>query len=189
MYRFVILVTGLMLPLSVFSSPNQALPSEALNKGLSIQPLHGQGRVVAPQAGHQPNAGKPDIIVKDIVGLIQRGKETGAFLGNIYVNEPLEVDVRLENKFAEYGYTRNNFKITVQFKYGYSGPVVKEKVVLVRKDLEPGETITKRVVFGRVKSTPGVIFIKVIADSANQVDEAVENNNVKEISYRIDQSN
>ncbi len=187
MYRFSLLMAVLLLPLSVWSSPNQALQSEPINKGLSVQPLHGQGRIVAPQHGHQPNAGKADLIVKDIIGLIQRGNQTGAFLGNIYVNEPLEVDVRLENKFAEYGHTRKKFKVTVQFKYGYSGPVVKEKVVMVRKYLQPGEIITKRVVFGRVKSTPGVIFIKVIADATNKVDESNEHNNIKEISYRIEQ--
>lgn len=187
MYRFAMLMIMMGLPLVTLSSPNQTVSSEAINKGLSVQPLQGQGRIVAPQLGHQPNAGKPDIIVKDIVGLIQRGNETGAFLENIYVNEPLEVDIRLENKFAEYGYTRNKFKVKVQFKYGYSGPVVKEKVVMIRKDMEPGEILTKRVVFGRVKSTPGVIFIKVIADSTNKVNEAVENNNSKEISYRIEQ--
>ena len=125
------------------------------------------------------------MIVANIITYLQRNTMTGSFTGNMFINEPLELDVRIQNIFAEYGHTRNNFKIKVQFRYGYSGPVHKEKIVMVRKNLEPGESITKRIVYGKVKGTPNVLFIKVIADSTNTVKESNENNNTKEISVRI----
>ena len=60
---------------------------------------------------------------------------------------------------------------------------------MVRKYLEPGEEVTKRIVYGKVKNSPDVLFIKVIADSKNVVAESNEANNIKEISIRIKNPN
>lgn len=137
---------------------------------------------------YQNNA-KPDIVIEDITTYLQRGSTIGSFNGPMYINEPLELDVSIKNIFTEYGHTKKKFKIKVQFRYGYTGPVHEEKIVMVRKYLEPGEEVTKRIVYGKVKNSPDVLFIKVIADSKNVVAESNEANNIKEISIRIKNPN
>ena len=164
-----------------FVISRSAIRPQNLSAKLSKKQTH----IITPQTYSQQSNAKPDMIVANIVTYLQRNTMTGPFTGNMFINEPLELDVRIQNIFAEYGHTRNNFKIKVQFRYGYSGPVHKEKIVMVRKNLEPGESITKRIVYGKVKGTPNVLFIKVIADSTNTVKESNENNNKKEISVRI----
>ena len=149
-----------------------------------------QKKIVTPgqyNQRRQMNAPKkPDLIISNITTYTSRGSMVGGpFTGHLFVNEPLELDVSVTNIFNEYGYTRNNFKVIVQFRYGHSGPVHKEKMFRVTKNMAPGETITKRVGYGKVQSTPGTLFIKVIADPTNAVNESNPNNNSDEISIRI----
>ena len=63
------------------------------------------------------------------------------YFGTLFMDdEALEVDVTIDNVLAYHGLSRNDFKVKVEFRYGYSGPVHKEKIVWVRKNLEPGES-------------------------------------------------
>jgi len=131
-------------------------------------------------------AKKPDLIIKRIKTYTSRdGMVDWGFTGHLFINEPLELDVTVENVFAEYGNTRNNFKVIIQFRYGYSGSIHKEKAFWVTKNMDPGEIITRRIVYGNVQSTPGILYIKVIADPTHAVNESNPNNNTDEISIRI----
>ncbi|MCW8895051.1 CARDB domain-containing protein [Sulfurimonas sp.] len=178
MKRITLYLIVLALPSIGFGAPNY-LKTDIVPQKMS------KPRTVVPEAYDPHPTGKPDIIVDDIIPYTQRGSMVGS-VDKLFTNEPLELNIRIKNIFAEYGYIKNNFRIKVQFKYGYSGPVHKEKIILVKKeDLEPGESLTKRVVYGRVKGTPDVLYIKVIADSTNAVEESRENNNIKEIEIRI----
>jgi hypothetical protein len=183
MKRILLYLIVLALPSLGFSTPNY-LKTDIVPQKM-VKPL-----TVTPGAYDPQPVGKPDITVKNIITYTQRGSMIGSFYSHMFVNEPLELDVMIKNIFAEYGYIKNNFKLKVQFRYGYTGPVHKEKIILVKKeDLEPGESLTKRVVYGKVKGTPDVLYIKVIADSTNIVEEALENNNIMEIEVRIKNPN
>ena len=138
---------------------------------------------ISPNVKYVPqNVEKPDLIVSAIT------PDTGGVAG-LYVNAPLELAISVKNVFAYDGHSRKDFQIKVQFKYGYSGPVHKEKIIWVRKNLAPGEIFSERVVYGKVKSTPDELFVKVIVDATNVINERNENNNVDEIGIRIEKSN
>jgi hypothetical protein len=141
---------------------------------------------IAPRTTPVPqNVEKPDLAVTDISAHASRGGVIWDHVKNLYVNEPMELDVTVKNIFAYEGQTRKNFKIKAEFRYGYSGPVHKEKTLLIRKNLEPGESVTQRIVYGKVKGTPDVLYVKVTADADDAVEERNENNNVDEIEIRI----
>lgn len=132
----------------------------------------------------QQNTGKPDLIVSSISTDLYRYNRSHNFISNIWINEPLEIDVNIKNVFAEYGHAKNSFKVKVQLRYGYSGPVHKEKIFTILK-LDPGQIVTKRLKFGQVKGTPDVFYIKAIVDFTNVIVESNEKNNTEEISRRI----
>lgn len=178
MYKIILLLFILIIP--SFGFEPEKFSSKFSGKKID--------KKISPANTYQ-NKGKPDIAIENITTYLQRGSMIGSFNGPMYINEPLELEVRVKNIFAEYGDTKKKFKIKVQFRYGYSAAVHKEKIVTVRKNLEPGEQITKRIVYGKVKNTPDILFIKVIADSQNVVEESNENNNIKEISIRIKDPN
>ena len=166
------------------TKPKPSQSSLSQNTGLM------QKKIVSPgeysQIQQMNAAKKPDLIIKRIKTYTSRNKMVGwEFTGHLFVNEPLELDVTVENVFAEYGYTRNNFKVIIQFRYGYSGSVDKEKMFWITKNMDPGEKVTRRIVYGTVKSSPDILYIKVIADPTNAVNESNPNNNTKEISIRI----
>ena len=183
MRRSILLGTLLLLPSLGISSQMQ-MEIDRSNVSVKIP------KNISPKTTLVPhNVEKPDLTVSKINAHIKRGEIIWDEVKEMYVNEALEVDVTIDNVLAYHGLSRNDFKVKVEFRYGYSGPVHKEKIVWVRKNLEPGESITKRIVYGKVKSTPDVLYIRAIADSSNSVIEGNENNNVKEIAIKIKNPN
>jgi len=169
-----------LLPLAAFSiEPQVQIQRRAVSTKVPQ-------KIVPPSSSTQQPVEKPDLTVTGITAYTQRG---GTILGHVrklYVNEPLELDTTIENVFAYDGHSRKKFKITVQFRYGYSGPVHKEKTIWVTKNLEPGESITQHMIYGRVKNTPDVLYVKVIADAGHAIAERNENNNADELEIRVE---
>ena len=174
-------MTKIILLLLVLIMPSFGLEVQKFSPNISGKRV---GKKITPANTYQ-NTVKSDVTVDKVTTFLQRGSTIMSFTGNMYVNEPLELDVKVQNTYAENGHTKKNFKIKVQFRYGYSGPVHKEKVVMVRKNIEPGGSITKRIVYGKVKSSPDILFIKVTVDSEGAIDEFNEHNNIEEISVKV----